>query len=191
MKAWIKTHTVDRYLQPLRLQLLKALPDGVSLLEIGCGTGDLLFRAAPQISYGLGVDADSELISYARRKKQQNNLLHLDFQAEYLQPAFDLGRTFEWGVACLFFHVLPAEEAISVLKTLKEHCDQIWIAAFVQPSNKKEEGLMWLDQRFSGHYQHYRNYANQGYMEGLLREAEVEICRLEPTFDPCITLYLI
>lgn len=191
MKAWIKIHTVDRYLEPLRQQLLKALPDGVSLLEIGCGTGDLLFRAAPQISYGLGVDANPDLISYAQQKKQKNNLLQLSFKAEHLQPTFDLGRTFDFGVASLFFHVLPNEEAILTLKTLKKHCDKLLIAAFVLPSNRKEEWLMWFDQRFSGHYQHYRKYANQGYMDGLLQRAEVRIRRVEATFDPCINLYTI
>lgn len=191
MKAWIKTRTVDRYLQPLRLQLLEALPEGVSLLEIGCGTGDLLFRASPQISYGLGVDAEIDLIRYAQQKKQKNNLYQLEFKAECLQPTFDLGRTFNFGVASLFFHVLPAEEAILILKTLKEHCDQLLIAAFVQPSSRKEKWLMWFDQRFSGHYQHYSEYANQGYMDGLLQRAEVDIRSVETTFDPCINLYTI
>ncbi|MBX2871701.1 MAG: class I SAM-dependent methyltransferase [Saprospiraceae bacterium] len=65
MKAWIKTQTVDRYLQALRQQMLAELPNNISLLEIGCGTGDFLFRCAGKLSHGLGVDADIRLIQHA------------------------------------------------------------------------------------------------------------------------------
>lgn len=50
---------LDRLLQ--RWRISKALPHispGGSLLDIGCGDGELLRRAAPRISTGLGLDPD-------------------------------------------------------------------------------------------------------------------------------------
>lgn len=191
MRAWIKTQTVDRYLQPLRQQMLSELPGDISMLELGCGTGDFLFHSVSKLSYGLGIDANSRLIQYAERRKQREGHFQLDFKAEYLTPNFDPGQRFDWGVAFLFFHVLPPHLSLAILKRLKSCCNTLLIAAFSKPSSRKEEWLMWLDQRWTGHYQHYRAYADQGYMEELLRRAKIEIRRQETTFDPCVVMYVV
>ena len=171
--------------------MLEVLPSGISLLEIGCGTGDFLFQAAPKLSYGLGIDADARLIRYAQGRKQQESLVHLHFKAKHIDSSFKMEKTFDWGVASFFFHVLPPHESAAVLASIKHHCDQLLIAAFVQPSNRKEEWLMWLDQRWSGHYSHYREYARQGYMDGLLERAGLPVFKRETSFDPCIVLYFL
>jgi ubiquinone/menaquinone biosynthesis C-methylase UbiE len=49
------------------------IPKGERVLEIGCGTGDLVASVKP--SYGLGIDISPEMIKLARRKYPQ-----LDFQ---------------------------------------------------------------------------------------------------------------
>ena len=191
MKAWMKTHTVDRYLQPLRRQMLGAILENSSLLEIGCGTGDFMFQAASRLSHGLGLDADARLIQYAQRRNQRDGSTKLQFKVEELDKDFDPGKRYDWGVASLFFHVLPQALSLSILTSLKSYCDQVMVAAFTKPQNQKEEWMMWLDQRWSGHYRYYRQYAEQGYMEGLLSEAKIKIRRQESTFDPCIDLYFL
>src|SRR5205823_6100706 len=72
------------------------VPPGASVLEIGCGTGDLLAALRP--SDGVGVDLSPRMVEIARRKHP-----HLRFEvadAESLDsPALD-GRTFDYVVVC-------------------------------------------------------------------------------------------
>ena len=56
------------------------VPPGASVLEVGCGTGDLLAALRP--SEGVGVDLSSKLIERARQKHP--NLQFLVADAETL-----------------------------------------------------------------------------------------------------------
>jgi len=48
-------------------QLYEALiPKGSAVLEIGCGTGDIL--ASLQLSFGTGIDISNKMIEVAKRK---------------------------------------------------------------------------------------------------------------------------
>lgn len=58
------------------------VPKGMRVLDIGCGTGDLL--AALQPSIGVGIDLSARMVEYARRKYQ-----NLDFrQGDIEDPEF-------------------------------------------------------------------------------------------------------
>jgi ubiquinone/menaquinone biosynthesis C-methylase UbiE len=70
------------------------VPEGASVLEIGCGTGDLLAALRPH--EGVGLDLSAKLIARARAKHPELELLVGD--AEKLDhPALD-GRTFDFVV---------------------------------------------------------------------------------------------
>lgn len=65
MREWVET-TVDSASAPLRERILECQPTRV--LEIGCGTGMLLFRIAPRCSYYLGTDISQEALDYVERQ---------------------------------------------------------------------------------------------------------------------------
>ena len=60
MRQWLDT-TVER--------ILRWKPDRV--LEIGCGTGMLLFQIAPKCSYYLGTDFSSQVLSYVEQQLEK------------------------------------------------------------------------------------------------------------------------
>src|SRR5438128_6958938 len=70
------------------------VPEGASVLEIGCSTGDLLAALRP--AYGLGVDASEQTIDIARKKHP--NLEFAVVDAEKLDGAGLEGRTFDYVV---------------------------------------------------------------------------------------------
>ena len=92
------------------------VPRGASVLEIGCGVGDLL--AALQPAVGVGVDLSPRLVERARQKHP-----HLDFQegdAETLEiPALE-GRTFDYIV--LSDVVGQLGDVWSALRALRRLC---------------------------------------------------------------------
>ncbi len=67
------------------------IPPGARVLEVGCGTGDLL--ASVQPSYGVGVDFSPKMIERARKKFPQ---LHFQLQDAH---EMDLGERFDYIIA--------------------------------------------------------------------------------------------
>jgi demethylmenaquinone methyltransferase/2-methoxy-6-polyprenyl-1,4-benzoquinol methylase len=51
-----------------RLIALAALDGGDRLLDLACGTGDLLHRAAPRVRFAAGLDVTPRMLQLARRK---------------------------------------------------------------------------------------------------------------------------
>lgn len=73
------------YYDNLKLLLKKLIPEGKRVLEVGCGTGDLLASLNP--SYGYGNDISSKMIKIAKEKYgSSNNLL---FSTSWPNDNFD------------------------------------------------------------------------------------------------------
>ena len=57
-------------INPLRLDYIRqrATLKGSRVLDVGCGTGDLLIQAAPKIKMGVGLDLDTKMIDFANQQ---------------------------------------------------------------------------------------------------------------------------
>src|SRR5690348_6506358 len=79
-------------LNPARVdELLARLPAGATLLDVGCGPGELHRRSGLT---GVGLDLDPDVIEQARRRAPHAEFLVADTLVEPLQTGFDV-------VACL------------------------------------------------------------------------------------------
>jgi ubiquinone/menaquinone biosynthesis C-methylase UbiE/glycosyltransferase involved in cell wall biosynthesis len=63
------------------------IPEGRSVLEIGCGTGDLLAAVKP--SQGVGIDLSQRMVEVARRKYPQYTFIRGDAEQLSLSEKFD------------------------------------------------------------------------------------------------------
>lgn len=63
------------------------IPQGSKVVEIGCGTGDLLYRVRPSV--GLGIDFSEEMIRIAREKYPQLEFRVADAEEMDLNEKFD------------------------------------------------------------------------------------------------------
>ena len=64
-----------------------SIPVNSKVAEVGCGTGDLLFRVKPSV--GLGIDFSQEMIRIAREKYPQLTFRVADAENMDLQETFD------------------------------------------------------------------------------------------------------
>lgn len=60
------------YYQSLKFLLTRLIPPGKKVLEVGCGTGDLLSSVRPK--YGVGIDISKEMIYRAQMKYLKGKL---------------------------------------------------------------------------------------------------------------------
>jgi SAM-dependent methyltransferase len=76
------------YHKLLRHYYRLAVPQGLRVLELGCGQGDLLATLKP--SFGLGIDFSGEMLEYARRKHPGLCFVLADAQELPLREKFDV-----------------------------------------------------------------------------------------------------
>lgn len=70
------------------------IPEGSSVIEIGCGFGDSLNAVKP--SYGVGVDINPHLISKAKEKYPRLNFYELDIESGISLPQLFNGEKFDY-----------------------------------------------------------------------------------------------
>ena len=83
--AWVKK---NRYYYDDLLKFLRFnIPEGSSVLEIGCGTGDVLNGVKPL--KGLGIDISSGMINIARQKYPHLEFVQMDAERLCVNRIFD------------------------------------------------------------------------------------------------------
>jgi len=76
------------YQQRLRSVYLNLIPEGLKVLELGCGEGDLLAALRP--GYGVGIDFSRNMLERARNKHPGLEFLLMDVQELSLSETFDV-----------------------------------------------------------------------------------------------------
>ena len=84
------------YHDDLKAMVSFIVPPGASVLEVGCGTGDLL--AALQPARGLGVDFSAEMVRVARQRFPAASHPGLEFRVDDAE-ALETAETFDYVVA--------------------------------------------------------------------------------------------
>ncbi|MEQ8903857.1 MAG: class I SAM-dependent methyltransferase [Ekhidna sp.] len=191
MNGWIKSQTSDKYLRPIREQMIGMLSEQDRVIDLGCGTGDFLIRAHSKIKYGLGVDGSDLIIKHAQKSAKTLKVCNIEFKNLFVDHNFLPSNDFTVVTASLFFHVIPHEVSLQVLRSSAKYVDQLILCGFVPPQNVSQKLLMWFDQRFTSHYRQYIEYCQNGYMEGLLKKCQLTIKSITDTFDPTIKIYTI
>lgn len=159
-KAWFKSNTADRVLLPLRKQLVELIEHNSTVLEVGCGTGDLLFQAASKISKGHGIDIEQGMIKHAEAKRQKHNLNNLSFEcinALAMEP-----RKFDVSTSTLCLHEMREQQACALMRMMVDNSGVVLIADFTEAKSTLGRLSIEFDEFFSGHYRNYKRYRRSG-----------------------------
>ena len=191
MKGVVKANTVDKYLRPIREQIIELIEPNTSVIEFGCGNGDLLFKLSSKIRTGIGLDKSESLITYASNCKEKKDAKNLEFRIIDLAKESFSETKMDYSIVSLLFHILTWEDAAQLLNRIIAKSKTTIICGFSEPKNTRQSLLLWLDQRFTSHYSNYRTFKKKGFTEGLLNTIDnVEFTRFD-TFDPVIKIYKI
>lgn len=191
MKGKIKANTVDRYLRPIRLQVVELVKTNSTVLELGCGNGDLLFKLSNKINSGIGIDSSRQLIGYATDRIEKEQVVNLEFKLIDILKEIPLETEKDYFIASLLFHILPWENSVELTEKMINNTETTIICGFSKPENFKQKLLLWFDQRFTKHYRNFKEYADNGFTEGLLNSIQDIEYSIIDTFDPVIKIYKI
>jgi ubiquinone/menaquinone biosynthesis C-methylase UbiE len=167
-QGWIER---NRYYYDDQLRYYRFLvPEGLTLLELGCGTGDLLHALRPR--RGVGVDFSGEMVKRARERHPD-----LEFREADVESIENWGETFDVLIlADVVGHLQDIEETLRSLRSFCHSETRVMVSYYSflwEPVLKLGE---WLGQKMP---QQHQNWLSTEDITNLLRLAGYEEVKTE------------
>lgn len=179
IKVWIKANFADKALAPLRKELMLYFKQQDTVLDIGCGTGDLLIQASAKIKQGVGIDLDQPMIDFANKQCQTSQISNLHFKCV---DALSFQHTpFDIATSTLCLHELPCELACKLLSKMAALSNRVIIADYAQANGFLSKIAIELDEMISGHYSRFRAYRKFGGIDEYAKQCGLEVISVVPS----------
>lgn len=157
------------YYNDQRRYLRFLIPEGLSVLEIGCGLGDQLAALKPR--RGLGIDLSESMVKEASKRHPELEFQVGDGEALALDETFDVILLVDF-----IGHVLDVEAA---LKQLRRYCTPTTRIIIAYYNFLWEPFLGFLEQVGLKMPQGEQNWLSPGDIKNLLRLADFEVVKAE------------
>ena len=157
------------YYNDQRRYLRFLIPEGLSILEIGCGLGDQLSALKPR--RGLGIDLSEAMVQKASKRHPELDFLVGDGEALELDETFDVILLVD-----LVGHLLDVE---ATLKRLRHCCRPTTRVVIAYYNFLWEPCLSLLEQMGLKMPQAKQSWLSPGDIRNLLRLADYEVVKAE------------
>lgn len=163
--GWLYHVFVDPVLRKARELVREQVKPGSSLIDIGCGTGELVLFLADSCTELVGVETSHRMWSYAQKRAQDQELTNVRFifahgaKLEKLPTGF-----FDYATACMVLHEMDASQRLPVLQEMKRLARTLILVDYQLPLPfNLTAGICGFIEWLAGRH-HYRNY--RSYLEG-------------------------
>ena len=173
-EGWLYHFLVDPLLRRVHRLVRSQVKPGSTLIDIGCGTGELLFSLADVGAELVGVETSRGMWSFADRQVRTrcfNNvqiLLGDGAKLENYAAGF-----FDYAIACMVLHEMDASQRLPVLKEMKRLAPNLILVDYrVPPPTNFAVTMCRFIERLAGprHFRNYTSFINGG---GLLSLSEI------------------
>ncbi len=170
---------IDPLLQPLRRRIVSLIPDGSSVLEAACGTGEQSLILADKARRVVGFDYNPKMAECARRRISHIPDHQLSFlEADARSLPFITDGEFDVATITLALHEMHIDARLPVLRELSRTAGSLLIADYASPLPRTHIGrftriIEWLAGR--DHYAGFKSYQRTGGLDTLVQEAGLEI----------------
>jgi SAM-dependent methyltransferase len=159
----------DRALDAGRSAVVGLVPEGASVLDIACGTGDLCFALRREKRCRVvGIDLSRRMLAFAAGHNPYEDVSFARHDATDL-GGFSAG-AFECATVTLLLHELPRPARARVLSEALRVAGRVIVADWVAPLPSSPEGVSvrfieWLGRH---HYRSFKDYLARGGIDGIL-----------------------
>ena len=177
--GWFYETFVDLMLEQIRTTIFQLVERKSSVIDVGCGTGALVFKLADKCENLVGIDLSKTMIKRALERKKENHSSNIEFlhsNASQLSKVVD--RKFDYAIMALTLHEMPARDRIKVLSEVKTITNKIIIADFDVPRPRNPAMLgTYLVEYLAGrdHFKNYKSFIASGGLQPLLDETGLKI----------------
>lgn len=166
--GWFYARFIDTQESKIRRKIFSLIPDGSTVLDVGCGTGGFALKLSERSRSVTGVDVSEKMIRTARKRKEKAGAENVEFLCADATKLTDvLNQKFEYATMSFFLHELPPETRLKILQEVKQVADRILILDYHVPQPRSFWGsAVWLIEFFAGR-EHFRNFRNFLQLGGL------------------------
>ena len=174
--GWVYSRTLDRLLGRLHQLVADHAEPGRRFLDVGCGTGDLVWRLAPKAEETVGVELSPAMVDFANAERERRGVTSVSFVLGDVTSALAHlpGGHFDLATMVLALHEMPAEAWSPVLQEVTRVADRLLCVDFRAPMPRNLAGLR---NRFfeitagREHYRAFREYQRRGGIPAAARDA--------------------
>ncbi|MFQ6084104.1 MAG: class I SAM-dependent methyltransferase [Candidatus Aminicenantia bacterium] len=165
---------VDTILQEIRDIIYTLVEDYSSVVDIGCGTGALVFQLSKKCQYVVGIELSAKMIQRAIRRMNKNNFKNVEFlKADAAKLGKFSCQEFDYAIACMVIHELPVFKRDEVLNEMKRIAKKVIIVDYTVPLPLNLAGVTARFIEFLAgidHFKNFRTFILQGGLPTLLNQ---------------------
>ena len=194
-EGWLYHFLVDPLLRRVHRLVRSQLKPGSTLIDIGCGTGELLFSLADVGSELVGVETSKRMWSFANqqaRRRGFNNVQILFGDGAKLEN-YSAG-FFDYAIACMVLHEMDASQRLPVLKEMKRLAPNLILVDYrVPPPANLAVTMCGFIERLAGprHFRNYTSFINGGGLLSLFETLGLTVQREITFYSHCLHLTLV
>jgi ubiquinone/menaquinone biosynthesis C-methylase UbiE len=167
--GWIYHKVLDPPLEEARQVALNLVPEGSSVLDIGCGTGQLCFALKEQKKcVVVGLDLSLRMIDFARKSNPFQDVTFIHGDANDLGVFSD--GSFNYATMLMLMHELPSSQQTLILKEALRVASRGIIIDSVAPLPRNAGGIgIRIVETIFGHdhNQHFKDFVAKGGIKGI------------------------
>jgi len=159
---------IDPLLTGVRKIIKDLIDPNSTVIDIGCGTGELVFYLSPQAKKVVGLDMNEGILKYSRRKKRRLQIGNVEFVSKDVNDSdFLSGTHYDYAVLSMVLHQFSLAEGNQVLNSARRVAKYIVMVDFScpLPGNAIGWGASLIERIAGG--QHYMNFKDYQRHNGL------------------------
>ena len=194
-EGWLYHFLVDPLLRRVHRLVRSQVKPGSTLIDIGCGTGELLFSLADVGSELVGVETSNRMWSFANRQARRrgfNNVQILFGDGAKLEN-YAAG-FFDYAIACMVFHEMDASQRLPVLKEMKRLAPNLILVDYrVPPATNPAVTMCRFIERLAGprHFRNYTSFVNGGGLLSVYETLGLTVKKEITFYSQCLHLVLV
>ncbi len=175
--GWIYHKLLDPPLEESRQVAVNLVEEGSSILDIGCGTGQLCFALREKKKCTVvGLDLSMRMINFARNSNPFQDVTFIHGDATELGAFSD--QSFQYATMLMLMHELPMPERGRVVKEALRVAKRGIIIDSVAPLPKNAGGIgIRIVERTFGrdHNEHFKDFLATGGIKGIWEKMGVPL----------------
>ena len=190
--GWLYHLFVDPSLRKARRLVRRQVKPGSSLIDIGCGTGELVLSLADWCEELVGVETSQRMWSYAQQRALDQGLTNVRIiLADGTRLEEFPSGSFDYATACMVLHEMNARQRLPVLKEMKRLARTLILVDYRLPLPVNLAALICRSiERLAGrhHYHNYRSYLEGGGLISLVETLGLKVHQEVPFYNRCLHL---
>jgi len=155
------------------------IPDGSTVIDIGCGPGSFVLKLSAKCKRVTGVDLSSRMIAYAQKQKEKMGTTNVTFVCEDASKMKTIhDEHFSFAIICFCLHGMSWKVRKDVIENCFKLSRKVILTDFVSPFPKNIIGVgQMLLEIIEGResYRNFKEWQRQGGIDGFIKQMGLNV----------------